>query len=870
MNQKFNKFGVNEIPVIRVRNPNGKSVGFLNSIYNMKLRLCFNEMSEFSFTIPSAIDGSHHEAYDTIQTKRQVEIEGIGIFIINSVTETNDGYTPVKDVIAYSLEAELNYKKVNLSQGTYKFYDIFSPEKSLMGFIISTCPGWTIGQIDVDLYSLYRTFEIPDSTLYQFMMDDVENAYECIFTFDTFNKKINAIATKNIKGKTDIFLSFDNLLKNIKIEEMSDEIVTALKVYGGGDLDIRAVNPLGTASVYDFSFYMNTKWMTQELISAIERWEAKILLLQVQYAEILVAIKDNNSVIITLSSEHAELQAEYLALEGVQKVRIEQGLGYSDINLQMRLKQSQINAKQALISDCLDEQESLNEQRSSINQQLSFSENFTEEEYIELSSYIIENTYQNDSFIRTSEMTNVEIQEMAQELYDQALKILDKSSQPRYTFDMESVNFLYLKEFKAFTDQLTLGSMVNIEIEQGKILKPVLLQIEYALDDPEEFTLTFGNRFRLDSNEFIFSDLFSDAIKGGTSVKFDSQKWSDWVQSGSKNDVTEFINSALDTSKNNVINAVNQEILINQNGLRGRTSIPDSTNYLPTQCWLTSNTLAFTKDSWNTSSLALGEIEFNGQKIFGIVGEAIIGNLLAGNSLHISNEKNNFTLDENGASLYNASFTLEGSDGKSKIILDPSVGIKIQGRSGAGSQFQDRMYMDNYGNLQIVGDINANGGTIGGWHIDDTRIYDDYGNYIDSDGTGVLGGLKYGVGTGDEVNTFSGDVRFNSCTLSSLDYESGWLIADNSRLGYASCQKIGVWEKMTIGDGVLITAGDNTEFAMGSYSTFDVGYQGKITAANAEVGYLNVNGNLNLGGYLVLNGRYLSIYPDFNTRTLKF
>lgn len=739
--QKFDAFDRHEIPNIRLCNPNKAQIGILNGCYNMELSLRFNEMSEFTFTVPYSIDDKLFPYYDKIQSKRLILIDSIGYFIINTVTEENDGKVNVKNVTAYSLEAELNYKKINLFSGTYKFYDVFNPKDTLLYQIVQSVPNWSIGQVDVDLISKYRTFDIPDSTVYSFLMNDVENSYECVFVFDTINRVINAYSLSSLTKKTDIFLSFDNLLHSVEVEEMSDEIVTALNVYGGGDLSIHRVNPLGTATIYNFDYYKNTNWMSQSLINALNNWENKIASNQSTYARLLTNRSDYNAQLLTLQSELEELNAEYLALEGVQKARVEQGLSISSINSQMRSKKNQIKNKETQITSKKRQIESVDNQLTTINNNLKFSSNFTTAQYNELNSFMIENTYQNDSFVQTSIMTQVEIQKMSQELYNQAKNILSRVAQPRFTFSVNSVNFLYLKEFKKFIDQLQLGCILNVQInDSGLIAKPILLEIRYSLDDPNVFELTFGNRYRLDDSAYTFSDLFSEAIRGGTSVNFDGVKWGEWVNSGSSSAVTEFINGALNTAKNNVINADNQEILINQNGLKGRTFIPSSDTYDPRQVWLTSNTLAFTKDNWETASLAVGEIEHNGLKLFGVVGDALCGKILAGENLQITTGDKSFTIDENGAVLNNAKFEITTDSGKAKIVLSPKDGIRVQQISGG--RYIDKFYVDTDGNAVFKGEITANKGSIGGWTIS-----------------------RSGLSSGDNHIYSNGDMKFGKLTI---------------------------------------------------------------------------------------------------------
>jgi hypothetical protein len=131
----------------------------------------------------------------------------------------------------------------------------------------------------------------------------------------------------------------------------------------------------------------------------------------------------------------------------------------------------------------------------------------------------------------------------------------------------------------------------------------------------------------------------------------------------------------------------------------------------------------------------LGKINFDGVDVFGVVGETLVGNIIAGNNLRISNTANQFLLDETGATLTNASFTLTTDNNKGKIILNPTQGIKIQ--NNATDSFTDGIYIGGtdgrikanyidilqnariYGRLEAAtgtfsGDLSAAGGTFSG------------------------------------------------------------------------------------------------------------------------------------------------------------
>ena len=277
MDSYFDKFDQAELPTLTLCNPNKEEIcslggAYLGGAYNIKATMRFNALSELSFSFPSSIDAgvTPIPQYDYIKNKRLVKVENYGYFIIDTCEEDEDGKVPIKLVTAKSLEEELVFKNTGAYGGTVKLWDDVSPSGTLLYEMLLFAPNWSVGSVDASLQTLYRTFnQTSSTTIYNFLMTTVETAFNCIFTFDTDTRKIYAYATANATTNTDIYLSFDNLIKSTKLTEMSDELVTSMSVYGGGNLDIHAVNPLGTDTIYNFDYYKTTDWMSQDLITAI-------------------------------------------------------------------------------------------------------------------------------------------------------------------------------------------------------------------------------------------------------------------------------------------------------------------------------------------------------------------------------------------------------------------------------------------------------------------------------------------------------------------------------------------------------------------------------------------------------------------------
>ncbi len=645
MNQLFNIFNGAEIPSLILCNPNKTEMYSLPLASEIKNTLRYNALSELTFSYPQSDDGgiTIDSAYSFIKGKMIVLVSGVGFYIISDCPEDNSGAVPVKNVSCLSLESEMLSRRLTGFTGTYAFAE-------LLQIVLDLIPTWAVGTIDSSLLLLYRTFSANNSTVYNFIMNDMAKAYGTVFEFDSFNKTISAISTAIPAESTNIFLSFDNLVSKIEYKEITEEICTALYCYGNGSLDIRDVNPLGTNAIYNFDYFKTSDWMSSGLISALDAWEAKVAIQQPIYAAELTTLKSYNNEMIILQADMSDLIASLVSMENIREARLQQGLNTVEIDASIAAQQilitskgidiasEQINidnskitlrkivhslfftsqisytnfeddvsdisiilidmltswtdiynststspgfdpallvAQTPTINDLIfdagneinilltalvtgystyppseseitlltsyinDEITTLNSLYSVLQSIIpntsitvsidnirirllayldiiSYSSNMTEAQYLELSSYIFENSYTNSNIITTDSMTPVEIQDQSQALYDQAITVLAKTSIPRYEFSGEFSNFVALKEFSSFTDELELGKVISIRKDDNTIIEAVLLEMSITYDNPIDFSMIFSNAFRLDNPVFIYTDVLGSAAQTGS------------------------------------------------------------------------------------------------------------------------------------------------------------------------------------------------------------------------------------------------------------------------------------------------------------------------------------------------------------------
>lgn len=338
---------------------------------NMQASLKFNSYSELSFEVGYTYSDSFTGAtkinpfYDKIEALRLIYLEGIGYFEIQGPELVGDGIKEIKTVNCYSYEYTLSQKYledfyvntgevnsievINASSENHIvpviLYNPSNPKLSLLHLILEKdYAGWTIGHIDTQLQTLSRQFEIDRESIYDFIINEICEKFNCYVVFDTTENTINVYAesptekfigdgktttftctqnfgrvhTVSVDGykttrwsysngvvvledapevnaiievvgedsawETDVFVSFDNLSQEVKVNYDADNIKTVLTVTFGEDNDIREVN-LGLPYITDLSYYTTPEWMGQDLYDAWIAYQDKCNSKQTEYTE---------------------------------------------------------------------------------------------------------------------------------------------------------------------------------------------------------------------------------------------------------------------------------------------------------------------------------------------------------------------------------------------------------------------------------------------------------------------------------------------------------------------------------------------------------------------------------------------------------
>lgn len=372
------------------------------------------------------------------------------------------------------------------------------------------------------------------------------------------------------------------------------------------------------------------------------------------------------------------------------------------------------------------------------------------------------------------------------DLYEYGKECLDKLSYPSFSFSVDTGNFFAIDDFELFSNNLALGKKVYLDLDGERPLEPILVKASFRFEEIGYLKLEFGDTYNLSDSAFSLVDLLDKSIAMGKTVDTSRFGYNAFIDSGASTTVKNFMDSALDVSKNNILSSSGIDISWGSGGIRARKKNENGTGFEPEQIAIINNSIVFTDDGWSTANMAIGHFnDTNLGDVWGVIAPNIVGTLLAGNNLVIESQKKDggisvFRVDADGAVLHNARFDIE--NGVSHIMLDPTLGFAIgsypvltQDEDGNDIWHEDnaKFWVDTEGNIHFKGHLEgATGsfsGTIKGGDINignGNFVVDADGNLTAKSGTfsGTISGAKYFDSKGN--NMMTNDEKFSSDYLS--------------------------------------------------------------------------------------------------------
>lgn len=308
-------------------------------------------------------------------------------------------------------------------------------------------------------------------------------------------------------------------------------------------------------------------------------------------------------------------------------------------------------------------------------------------------SYRREDTYQNSNYISDG-LTDGQILAKCKELLDYANYQLNMACQLQRTCSISLSNLLIMDEFKPFWDKFQIYNYIRIS-NDNEILKLRLMQVDIDFDQIEQLKITFSEN--ISGNGNIVNDI-GDIIKqaGSMASSYNSIKQQSSQGNKAYNEVGKWIAEGLNAAKTTISNSDNNEVTYGSYGINLK-DMTEEGNYGDYQTRLIGQGVYFTQDAWKTVSLALGTIYIDGKRTSGLIADNIIGRLLAGESLYITNEKGSFLLTGDTAKF--TDITIDYQDKNGNRVKIGGASDRIFSISHNGNEV---LYFNNVSNKMVM------------------------------------------------------------------------------------------------------------------------------------------------------------------------
>ncbi|MCD3252465.1 phage tail protein [Clostridium botulinum] len=573
---------------------------------------------------------------------------------------------------------------------------------------------WTIGYIDPEVredrskgqnHRKYKTFDIKNGVWLEIIYKKITDLFQCIVDVDTINQKFNIYSINNFCRNKGLYISKENYLKQIKKETINDEVITRLRVYGNKNLSIASVNPLGTEYIEDYSYYRNPKYMSYDLLDALDKYDQVLKNEYPKFYNYLQELKTFEEKVIEIGNQIVDLNMKKTQKEDIKDVEIQHkthhvkysestgdgvhtedgiDIDFSDIhafdlteyNKKIEEVDKQIKDKEKELKSVEADIDNRKKDIETLRKKLAKENNFTKTQLNVLDNFVKEGVWENKNY------------DNANELYEAGLKASKKLSKPSIKFEIEMVDFLNIVECQKDWDKVNIGDIVNIYYDDFDLyVEAKIVKISHGIDKGD-LQLTISNKKELDDDIKYISDIAKMANDANNTIDMFKHKWD---LSGKNTDlISKIMNDALDSSKNRVLSARNQNIKIDERGIQMKDMFDDNE-----QLRLVNNTLAFTQDGWNSCSVAI-----NPQ---GICAPALYGKVIGSNKLIITNMndkgESSFLVDGNHMKAINMDLSLLRKNLLNRIYMNPEIGFKIQKRDDKVSDWRDLLWLDMDGEI---------------------------------------------------------------------------------------------------------------------------------------------------------------------------
>ena len=506
---------------------NGQRMGMIPYSSVDSIKRGINSVSELTFSVHKYYgeENLRNPLYDELKTERFIELDNDECYVIKNISEVNER---LKSVTAYSREKKLFKNMAEFEDITLTLKNPYTDIEGCFSLdeLLYDATGWRVGYVSQKvLYKSNETVidnitgetevtltneeklryqESVSTNWYDYINTDIAEQFECYPVFDSYNKVVNLYSDDELGEDPQLMLSYDNYLKEIELSDDTEDIVTKLVLSGNDDLTISEVNPSGETFVEDFSYFIESREMSDALISALELYYVMVKKRAIEWNRLRGEKAEKQSQLTAKKNELLIIYSTIKSLEFAMKQSNDEAF-----NAKTQERLVGLNDKRVLLEKEINELDdyinNLDVSIENINKlckkKYATNDNgiliFTESLLNELKEFIYQDTYSNDAITDGLTLMRIGKRKVSQSCY------------PTKTWTISSVNFIERLIDNGFRQhwngELGLGDMIVLKgdefieviylIGYTQNFKDKTIELELSNKKQEnEFSLSIGER----------------------------------------------------------------------------------------------------------------------------------------------------------------------------------------------------------------------------------------------------------------------------------------------------------------------------------------------------------------------------------------
>ena len=511
-------------------------IGQIPSYYITSISRKLNDIDEIHLTIPKYIqnrmsfDKEEFKLYKEFKNERLILLQDKEAFIIR---EIEDEFEDFLKIVAYSREIKLQKIDFKLEESFLRLFtsDIDNDIFSLNELLIEQT-GWKLGHVDEKIGYTIITNEdgsttkeenirwqgSENTTWYDFLHNTIAEQFNCFVFFNSGDKTVNLYEIQNYGEKLGLYLAKDQYITEITKTTSSDEIVTRLELIGDEEMDIVGATVTGYSFLEDFSYYIENREMSDELISALELYYKMVEIRTPEWKALSEEKDKKSNELWSKQRDYTNIQATLISCDSMIK-------SYNSVNdavneaIWVAKKAEYIDKETILKNEIYKLQNDIKLLEEAMlnvtilcKKETATDENghliFTPQLLDELKNYIATDTYQEDSFLKV------------EDFIEAGKTKLSKVCKPTHSFTISVVNFMERLIDNEFRQHW------NGVVGLGDII------------------ILYDTKTRTEEYMFL-TEFEQDFSGGGLSITLSNQKYSD----SSTRDIADYLRDAKYTAR---------------------------------------------------------------------------------------------------------------------------------------------------------------------------------------------------------------------------------------------------------------------------------------------------------------------------------